>query len=388
MQTVHRAVLGLLFVVSSATASVLPPTCETVTFTLCVDFESLVWSKQPDPNDKDGILAFLDSRVDVSDKRGEVSKKEYEAEVTIQGTYCRPLVDHGDARSKVLQILVHSATYNRTIFQGLGYQDVYSYQLYAASMGYHTLALDRAGHGTGVELQRGLDDLTDPRSLDPLSDLQTGLHVEVLHGVIEAIKDKQQLGCGFDEIVMVGHSYGSVMVNALARAYPQDATVLVLTAYSLKRYIAPPLAADLRPAGDVWPAKYGGILPGFLSDQSESTRTEYMFSGQFDPTVAAVDYAGEGAVTIGELLTVSSGLGPVPSFAGRVLVVTGEKDALNCNPDKGACADLLEQTGGLFQGASEYKAYVIPDTGHTFMLHYSAQDTFKVIHEWLGGAAI
>lgn len=146
----------------------------------------------------------------------------------LNALYCSPPKSFSRG---VLQLLGHGSTYNHTVWTGLDYSDIYNYQLFAAAEGYHTLAIDRPGHGKNLKHQQP----------DPVRDLQLELNVEVLHSLITAIRsNSKSLGRNFDKVVYVGHSYGALMGNPLARQYPSDLNALILTAYGNSP--SPPIA--------------------------------------------------------------------------------------------------------------------------------------------------
>lgn len=97
-----------------------------------------------------------------------------------------------------------------------------------------------------------------------------------------------------------------------------------------------------------------------------------------------MDYLGEDIVAVSELLISAPGLEPVTGYTGKVLVVSEAEDSVNCNPSTVTdCNAVLNATRVLFPDASDYEYYSPPNTGHDFMLHYSAPESFRIIHDWL-----
>ncbi|KAH8886623.1 alpha/beta-hydrolase [Thozetella sp. PMI_491] len=280
----------------------------------------------------------------------------------INGIYCRP--PPHIARGS-LQILVHGLLYDKSYWHGM-----YNWSHFATSQGYHTLAIDRLGHGQSIEHP------------DAVEVLQLSLHVETIHQVVASIRDDTALGVTFDSIVYVGHSYGTGAGVALAAKYPQDIDILVATGFSNSLY-APafaPVFQDLVPARDLSP-RFAGLLPGYLSTQNESIREAAFYAGAYDPAIAHLDYTLADTIVPGEILTLSVPL--TRGFTGPVLVVTGADDAGACNPKTGlTCEDILKTTGPLFPN-STYRFYAPPDTGHDLNFHFSAPKTFQVVHDWL-----
>jgi len=138
------------------------------------------------------------------------------ATYNIAARYCQPevLVLH---RQSNIQLLVHGATYTRDYWSGDGppgqgfHGDQYSWVSTASLNGYPTIAIDRLGNG--------LSSHPDPTSPD-LSYLS---QVEVLHQVITAVRDGiDPLPHAFGNIIYAGHSYGSMIGDALVAKYPED----------------------------------------------------------------------------------------------------------------------------------------------------------------------
>jgi pimeloyl-ACP methyl ester carboxylesterase len=103
--------------------------------------------------------------------------------------------------------LVHGMTYNSTLWSGLGFSDHYSWVNHATRRGYPTLAIDRLGHGDS------------PARPDPVSIIQFALETEIIHQLLSKLR-ASELGRSFSKIVYVGHSYGSLLGNSIARIYP------------------------------------------------------------------------------------------------------------------------------------------------------------------------
>lgn len=82
------------------------------------------------------------------------------------------------------------------------------------------------------------------------------------------------------------------------------------------------------------------------------------------------------------------GVTPADSYTGSVFVITGKEDAIVCNEPLGAdCGEgntsKPATAGKFFPSAKDYSFYIPDKTGHSANLHYSAQESFKKVHDYL-----
>ena len=222
--TIH---LVILFWIRVSTARLLP-SCSDVTFTITATAENPVYSGVPDPNNETQFVDFVhgvfSGSVTVANKTETFSGTYH-----IDAVYCRPpsvydLV-HAD---NILEVLVHGITYNKTYWSGLGFGDYYNWHPFANWRGYHTLAIDRLGHGT------------NPERPDPFHVVEGALQVEIMHQLIGLLRGGSRgnpTGRKFDKIAYV--SISIYHVNLYSRPLRLDPvfsvfctfpTVLSLTA--------------------------------------------------------------------------------------------------------------------------------------------------------------
>ena len=131
----------------------------------------------------------------------------------IAATLCSASDADLDGTTKTIQMLSHGLGYDRS------YWDVgpgYSYVDAAVSRGYAILAYDRLGAGNSDHP-------------DPVNVVQPPIHVEVLHALIQGLKAGSFTGPEYDNVVSVGHSYGSTIQLALTGKYPGDCDAVIPT---------------------------------------------------------------------------------------------------------------------------------------------------------------
>lgn len=254
---------------------------------------------------------------------------------------------------------------------------------YASKQGYPTLAIDRLGHG-----------ISDHP--DPILVVQDPAHVEITHALIQAIRaGTDPLPRAFDKIIYVGHSFGSLIGNLFNNRYPTavDATILTGWSNSLILTIVPVAAVFLLlPASIAEPARFGGLDLCYLEATLEAGEAPAFFlEGGYDPKMQALDYAQRGLVTCGEMVSLFFSVAETPEYTAPVLVVTGEEDDIFCNPlinilpanCGSGPTSILAQAKALYPAASVYDWYAVPEAGHCWNLHYTAQKGFNASHTWL-----
>ncbi|KAK3397542.1 Alpha/Beta hydrolase protein [Sordaria brevicollis] len=387
--------------------------CKPVSFTLTASAQHISLSSPPDPTNSTAILETLNQAWDgtiVTNGTQTVS-----GTYTLKAIYCQPS-SHSKPHKKgkkdkdddVLQILLHGATYNKTLWSGYGFDYPYDWQSFAASQGYHTLAVDRLSHGDN-----------DAQNLDPLNEVQMPLQTELLHQLISLVKSPPKpkpntnvtnpttisltpsksnnpLHRTFPKIILVGHSLGSYLSVSLARSYPLDPTALILTGYSHQLNIPHVRSAPYFPAPLVFPTRFPserykngleyltiatleGRTNGFYSNETDAAGRVY------DPAVARTDYEYSDATTLGEVVSLGNWGEGAGEFEGPVLVATGRKDWICCSPPEEACVERLWETGRTFPKARRYEVWAPEETGHDLTLEFiSARETLRVVHEFLG----
>ncbi|KAK0099464.1 hypothetical protein ONS95_004674 [Cadophora gregata] len=313
---------------------------------------------------------------------------------TIVGTYCEPEV-LVERRKDTVQLLVHGATYTRAYWTGDGFDERYSWVAAASKDGYPTLAIDRLGNG-------------DSSHPDPILAVQYPIEVETIHQIILKLRagtvPSTLAGRKFTKVIYVGHSYGSIIGNALATLYPSDPTSLILTGWSSTFITLIPTVlgtAIILPASlTLTQPQYKSLPLGYLSISSLPGFRALFFSSPdtYNSSLFNYDFANRGTITVGEAATLAFGVNTASKYEGSVLVATGQHDAIFCNVlgvnillggllGESECGDpetgYLGRSRELFPRARVFDGLVVPDAGHCWQLHYSAEKGFGMVNEWL-----
>ncbi|CZT18456.1 uncharacterized protein RCC_04301 [Ramularia collo-cygni] len=323
---------------------------------------------------------------------GAIGSVEQSGDFEMSARYCEPAV-HVASRAHTIQYLQHAITSGKDYWNGVTYPvgfagDMYSYSKAASDNGYATIALDNLGSGNS----------SHP---DPVAVVQMALQAQIAHEIITMLREgKVQgpvAGKTFNKVIYVGHSYGSIMGNAIAATFPDDVNAFVLTGYTGEFVAgAPPLLSGVAVPAALAMPKFADLPVGYLAQTYEPGRLYAFYTvdnvGGFDPAMPQYDFDNQGTVALGELATLFYGLTPAKEFTGSVFVVTGHQDAIVCNNLGGAdCykpANKLDAAKGFWPAAKDY-SYIIPEkTGHAANLHYSSPESFKKVHAYLASQGL
>jgi pimeloyl-ACP methyl ester carboxylesterase len=199
----------------------------------------------------------------------------------------------------------------------------------------------------------------------------------------------QELRRRFDNVVLIGHSVASLMVNYLLVAEPDVADAIILSGYVHAFAVTNTSAQVFVPANSF--PRFASLDPGYLTIISaEDMRMSFFGNdGSFDPTVPVIDFEREDVQAVGEqesiFSLVTSGFGNDICFTTKPLaVIVGQQDEPLCNSNCGyGPSNLAAQTVEFSPDTRPFTLIVIPNTGHFLNLHFSAQETFEKAHDWL-----
>ncbi|GAM91161.1 hypothetical protein ANO11243_092080 [Dothideomycetidae sp. 11243] len=289
---------------------------------------------------------------------------------TLGATLCTP---SGNTKPEKVQLLTHGIGFDRHYWD---FAPGYSYVDVAAANGYATFFYDRLGVG-----------MSDKP--DPLQDIQVFLEIEIAAALAKALKAGAYSGCGFSEVVGVGHSFGSVISEAVTSEYPTLFAATILTGFSVNATALPTFtfASTFQIARENNPYRFSNLSTGFLVGGSAiSNQIDFARAPNFDPAVLALAYATGGTVTFGELFTIANGPAPAKQYTSPVAVVNGDADLPFC---LGNCSYPTNLAAAVFPmlypnvPANKTGTYLAPSTGHGLNLHFTAEAAFNYIHSFL-----
>ncbi|MEO5876343.1 MAG: alpha/beta fold hydrolase [Streptosporangiaceae bacterium] len=273
---------------------------------------------------------------------------------------------------RLVQVLVPGLTYDRRYWTMPGQ---YNYADHMARAGHAVFVFDRIGTG---------------RSSRPEAEQVTAeVHVAVLHQLVAALRDGRIADQSFDQVVVVGHSYGSGIGLMEATQY-QDVDGLIVSGmlhaftdlYEEVRGFFHPAADDPILTATAPPVGYLTQRPGLRSRMLEHPPTVEPRMSEYNELIKSTGTLGEGE-TLPQTYLPNQSVGVrVP-----VLLVVGQQDALFCGESVGSCrtsAAVHEYEQEFYSPEAQLETHVIPDCGHSLNLHTGAQAWFDLVVDWIG----
>ncbi|KAI1458060.1 Alpha/Beta hydrolase protein [Annulohypoxylon moriforme] len=369
MIQVTRPTVLLAGLAAVATARV----CQNLTIPITISAQNTKFNLQAPANDIEVTNFFLNlAQPGVNFTQSVLNSNDSFATITgnytIGATYCAPSSGPGRA----LQILTHGIAFDRSYWD-FSYADYnYSYANAALARNYSVFYYDRLGLGGS---SRG----------DPVNEIQTNLELAALYALSSKLRNGQVAGVpGYEKLVHVGHSYGSVLSYALTQAHPEGLSDgLVLTGFgqgtgSYSAYFT--FGGNYVVARNASTSLIGYPAGYMASGDRTGVQTNFFAPDNFDPAVLQAAYVSNQPVTVGELMTIGSGAVGNNTFGGPVLVITGERDIPfcggNCDSTKPPIPDQSKQ---YFTNANSFDAIVVPNAGHSLNLEYTAATTYTSI---------
>lgn len=293
---------------------------------------------------------------------------EQEKEYEIAGTLTLP--PEGKRKSAV-QVLVHGITYGR-FYNDFPYDpDRYSYVKHATEAGYPTLNIDRIGIGD---------------SSHPTPELVTlDANSHTVHQIVQQLRAGEIGDVAFPEVVLVGHSYGSMISTQVQSRYG-DADHVVLTGFSQsygqgKPFLAP-IQSGLYPAAMDDDEDINHLPPGYLTTQP-GYRDGFYYEPGAEERVIAIDEDHKQTVTEAEFASIPDEFVASLDVSVPVLEINGDQDSYfcglqNCSNDTGVSA-----TEPSYWPNADFTFEVVPGVGHDINLHRRAPEAYDIITNWV-----
>ena len=286
------------------------------------------------------------------------------ADQTIFTRLCSPT----PAVGRVLHVLISGATYGSGAWDFPYQPERYSYVKALNRAGVATLNLDRLGMG---------------RSSHPDSaDVNIESHIFIFHQLITAAR-KGAFGVPYDKVVIVGHSYGSVIAYGVGNRYPGDVNGVIIT--GLQHEFDPAFLREfwamLHPANEEG-GRFARLDSGYLTSRP-GQRHLYYRSDAADPKVIALDEATKETFTTADARTFPPVMRESKGIRAPVLDVIGEFDRWFCAGE--SCdgpTSTTTRTRGAYADDICFEQYVIPAAGHDVNVHFESWRWFAVAAEW------
>jgi pimeloyl-ACP methyl ester carboxylesterase len=309
------------------------------------------------------LVLVLSSVAVNADGNDEFKVKRLDFSVTLSDgntyTIAGFLYYNGSYRNRPLQVLVHGGTYNHTYWDTPTINGhSYSYARFMAEHGYALLAIDQLGTGESSKPDGDFVTLNETASS--------------LHQVLVRMRSANNpLGNAFQQIVLVGHSFGSINAILVQGTY-HDADALVVTGLGHVPHELP-ISPDLIPVLAQFP---------YFPLPAEVRSALFYFAGNADPDVIAYDNQNlADLLTRGQLFTTFAAIfnpaaDHVGEVTGPVLVQLGEHDALW--PSAFAAGEAA-----YYSSASRVTVESLAGVGHAFNNHLNNKTGWRSIDQWI-----
>lgn len=270
-----------------------------------------------------------------------------------------------------IHFLIHGGGFDRSYWDPA---PGYSYVDSAAEQGYATFLYDRLGNG--------LSDHPDPININ-----QVPLQISIAHELISRLREGGFLNHSFQNIVGIGHSFGSAQMFGITTQFPHDLDAAVLTGFAaVATGQETGLAAlNLAVASEVDPLRFAHLANGYLTASAPAGNQFFFFHApDFDADIFNIAEATKQPIALGEFFSFDGVRAPT-NFTGPVDVVMGENDFPMCSgncmvPDNSA-ASLLQLGYPLAANGSSW--FIATGVGHGINLHYAATAAYQHILDFV-----
>ncbi|TAQ84008.1 hypothetical protein B7494_g7666 [Chlorociboria aeruginascens] len=343
-------------------------TCREYTIPLNLTSQNYIWGL-PQFNTNYDLAAFntqVGSRVSNATVNPASETEVQTAGYEISGTYCAPA---NGGNGNVL-LATHGIGFDRSYWDPAIQPQNYSFVDFATTKGYSIFYYDRLGLGKSSKVSGYIS--------------QVSVQVAALEQLVLALR-AGKIGTTPRNVILIGHSFGSVVSNGLLTLNPNIIDGAVLTGIG---YEAPSIAVTyeaLQPrlARLASPSKWGGLDSGYLTWIDIFSNINVFFSAPFyDPHVVAYAEETKNPFAVMETISLELTNSSAPHFEGPIFVISGEHDFIFCG---GYCPGILEP-GALnaFPASKNVVTYSQPGAGHAINLSLNATGSFEVIINFLG----
>jgi pimeloyl-ACP methyl ester carboxylesterase len=282
---------------------------------------------------------------------------------TLSGELCATEDEIHDGST--IQLLIHGATYNHRYWDFGRVDDIeYSYARDVAAHGFPTFAIDLPGSGTS----------SHPRS----SQLDVQTVADVVHQIVEGLRDGSIDGVPFGKVILVGHSLGSTVVWQEAISHGDvDGVIVTGAAHSLTARFGQLAQTDFYPAIQDQKFAGSGLDSGYLTTVPDTRATLFYTEPNADPAVIKEDELRKDVVP-GTLLATGAPLALSTATLAihvPVLTILGSNDLPTCgaNPqgvmfDCSSGAVVAQQDAPFYSPEARLHACVVPNSGHDISL--------------------
>ena len=213
------------------------------------------------------------------------------------------------------------------------------------------------------------------------------MQLSILSSLISSIRSGRLSHGTPKSIVLIGHSFGSFLSNALVALEPTAAAIdaVILTGYSLEGYTPQTVLEAFAPrVANLQSPHFAPFDPGYVTTRDVySNINNYFKAPAYEPSVALYSETTKQPFAMAEFISLGSAYLHLnaTAYKGAALVISGEYDFIVCG---GYCAgELAASFAPLFGGAKDFETYIQPCAGHGLNFAINATGAYGVIFEYL-----
>ncbi|KAH8803052.1 Alpha/Beta hydrolase protein [Xylogone sp. PMI_703] len=368
LKMLERFVIGLLLADwASGNPTKTEKQCRDYVLPVTITSSNFVWALPPLQDDFD-ITSFTTdlTRWDSSQTFAPITTPaEVTADYKIGGTFCTPRT----GGSGTVLLASHGLGFDRSYWDPEFEPEKYSFVDYAVERGYSVFFYDRLGVSKSSVVSGYVSQVSN--------------QVAILEQLVKQLK-AGKFGMKPKSVVLLGHSFGSVISNVLLTSNPDivDAAVLTGIGYETPSSAETFLAWQPRLARLQSPGRWRQLDGGYITWVDIFSNINTFFKVPFyDIKVAKAADDNKQPFSLMEVITLTISNLTAPAFTGPVMVLSGEYDYIFCT---GFCGGIL--TPGAekaFSASKDLQVYMQPNSGHGINLSLNATGAFEVITTFL-----
>ncbi|MGH9039820.1 MAG: alpha/beta fold hydrolase [Acidimicrobiia bacterium] len=271
---------------------------------------------------------------------------------------------------RAVHLLISGATYGPLAWDFPYQPERYSY----------VRAMNEAGIATLNVTRLGMADSSHPDS----AEVNTPAQIFIYSQLIDALRGGR-FGAAFGKVVIVGHSYGSVIAYGVGNRHADKVDGVIVTGlqHEFDAAFLREFWGNLRSANEEG-GRFADLDDGYLTSRAGQRHVFYRQS-QVDPKIIEMDEATKETFTREDARTFPPVMGESDGITVPVLDVIGEYDAWFCAGSPcSAPGATTSRSRQWFDATSCFEQYVVPEAGHDINVHFTAQQWFDVAAEWTG----
>ncbi|TVY75796.1 hypothetical protein LSUE1_G003867 [Lachnellula suecica] len=362
--------LCLASTISSSLATTSSKSCTDYTITVNPTSSNFIWAA-PFRNNFQvvDLLSNIASRTAATSFNPYSGAAVQNATYKISATFCTPTKSTG--KKEIVLLLSHGLNFDKSYWDPNIEPQSYSFVDWAIGQGYSVFFYDRLGVGKSSTISGFLN--------------QASIQVSILQQLATAVSTgKYTASFGTPKsLVLVGHSFGSIICAAALAATPDLADGVILTGFNYNATNGAGFLEAFQPRiANGQDPKWHHLDNGYVAPVDIYSNVNAFFKAP-DYDLKVVEYAQANRQPFAINEAISGNLVDIQpvNFTGPAMVIAGQFDLIFCT---GQCDDVIEHPSAeIFSKAKAFKAVSYPGAGHGLNFAANATGSFKIITDFL-----